>query len=203
MGIILPISLLLGAGLSLRKMFMRLLWSLERCRATGLLLCLSSICLAVTNCCHICFYSRYERQKLIQTQPLISTGKFMGLKSTFCQKAALHVEIFPVIIHWFFFPFLFFFLLAEEALGKRDFWLPGRTAPGFTTSRAVLTALCSSCISAFRILGTPVGSQTLWKLARSLRRQICRAEVPWACQSISETMHQIRQMKEKNKNNLF
>lgn len=55
----------------------------------------------------------------------------------------------------------------------------------------------------FKNLKTPVGRWTLWELTSSLCRQIGRIRVPWACQSIFETMCQIRQIKENNKCSLF
>jgi len=78
-----------------------------------------SISLTMTKGCHVCFYSRYERQKLNQTQPLMSTRKVTDLKSVFCQRVLLYTEVLSVIMWGF-------FLLAEEAPGEGDFCLLGQ-----------------------------------------------------------------------------
>lgn len=65
-----------------------------------------------------CFYSRYKRQKLNQTQPLMTTEKFGNPKGFLCQRVLSYTEVSSVIM-WM------FFLLAEEAVGKVDFCLLG------------------------------------------------------------------------------
>lgn len=123
MRIILHISLLLRAGLSLRKIFLRLLWSLECCRARGLAV-VFYLSISLTNCCHIYFYSRYERQKLNQTQPLMSLEKFMDPKSVLCQRALLYTGILSHYVD--------FFSACWKGTGQRGFLSAGM-APGLTS----------------------------------------------------------------------
>lgn len=148
--IILHISLLLRAGLSLRKRFLRLLWSLEHCRAPGLTV-VFYLSISLTNCCHIYFYSRYERQKLNQTPNHWWVWRSSWIQRVFSVKGHCYTQVFSVIMWGI-------FLLAEKALGKGDFCLLEWHLV-WPASRTVPTALWKSCISVFQ-----EPQNTCWKM---------------------------------------
>lgn len=187
--IILHVSLLLRAAFSLRKMFLRLLWSLECCRALGLtvvfVFCISDYDKLLP---HLLLLKIWKTK----AKPDPAIGEYRKVHRSKEQFLSSSVVIHGVVSVIF-----FFFPACWRGTGQNSFLSIG-TAPDLTSPPEPFSQIYGNQASKFfKNLRTPVMRWTLWELISFLHRQMCRTRVTLVFQSIFETMHQIRQNKEK------